>query len=331
MLGEEAAVESVLGVARRAPTSKLPKTAWAEADVARDDLVPLFRGVDAVVHLAWAIQPSHDLNLLWRINVHGSRRVFRAVAEAGVGTLVYASSVGAYSPGPKDTFVEESWPTNGIETSFYSRHKAEVERELDRFEREMPGVRVVRMRPGLIFKREAASEIRRLFAGPLFPSPLAKRGRVPFIPNVPGLRFQAVHSLDAAEAYRLALLGDARGPFNLAADPVLDPPKLGELLDARLVPMSSGTLRTLAAASWRLHLQPSPPGWVDLGLKVPLLDTSRARDELGWAPSRTAEEALCELVDGLRHGDGIETPPLSPRSGGPLRIRELLSGVGTRR
>ena len=70
--------------------------------------------------------------------------------------LLYASSVGAYSPGPKDRRVDESWPTGGTPTSYYARHKAEVERRLDRFEQEAPDVRVVRMRPGLVFKKEAA-------------------------------------------------------------------------------------------------------------------------------------------------------------------------------
>ena len=329
-LADEPAVDSVLGVARRAPALQVAKTEWHEADIAGDDLVPLFRGADAVVHLAWAIQPSRDLDLLSRINVHGSRRLFRAVAEARVPALVYASSVGAYSPGPKDRRVDESWPTNGIETSFYARHKAEVVRELDRFEEEQPDVRVVRLRPGLIFKREAASGIRRLFAGPFFPSALARRGAVPLLPNVPGLRFQAVHSLDVGHAYRLAVVGDAQGPFNIAADPVLDPPKLAELLHARLVPMSAASLRALAAGSWRLHLQPSPPGWVDLALAVPLLDTTRAREQLGWEPARRADDAFSELLEGLRAGDGLPTPPLSPKTSGPLRIRELLAGVGRR-
>src|SRR5206468_927620 len=120
-------VESILGIARRLPSLEVARTEWAAADIVDADLVPLFRGGDAVVHLAWAIQPSRDLNQLWRINVYGSDRVFRAVAEAGVPSLVYASSVGAYSPGPKDRRVDESWPTHGIPTSFYARHKAEVE------------------------------------------------------------------------------------------------------------------------------------------------------------------------------------------------------------
>src|SRR5256885_5958447 len=104
--------------------------------------------------------------------------------------------------------VDESWPTDGVRTSFYSRHKAEVERLLDAFEAEHASVRVVRLRPGLIFKRGAASGIRRLFAGPLLPSPLVRKELIPVVPDVPRLRFQAVHSLDVGEAYRLAAIGD---------------------------------------------------------------------------------------------------------------------------
>src|SRR3954469_22719861 len=168
-LADDSAVESILGLARRSPALELPKTTWTEADIVSDGLTPHFRGADAVVHLAWAIQPSRDLETLTRINVDGSERVFDAVAEAGVPVLAYASSVGAYSPGPKDRLVDESCPVGGVPTSFYARHKAEVEQRLDRFEHEHPDVRVVRMRPGLIFKRQAAAGIRRLFAGPFLP------------------------------------------------------------------------------------------------------------------------------------------------------------------
>ena len=283
-----------------------------------------------MIHLAWLIQPARDLDLLRRVNVDGSARVFQAVRDAGVPALVYASSVGAYSPGPKDRFVHESWPTGGIDSSYYSRHKAETERLLDAFERENPATRVVRLRPGLIFKRDAASEIRRLFAGPLLPTPLLRPRLIPLVPRVQRLVFQAVHSLDAGEAYRLAAVGDARGAFNIAADPVLDPDELGRLLGARPVPLPGAVLRGAANLTWRLRLQPSAPGWVDMALSVPLLDTTRAREELGWTPKRTAGEALLELLDGMREGAGTETPPLDPATSGPARVRELLTGVGSR-
>ena len=93
------------------PKQAFPKVEWRGADVTTSDLRPHFEGADAVVHLAWLIQPGRDKPTLRAVNVDGSARVFRATAEAGVPALVYASSVGAYSPGPKDRTVDESWPT----------------------------------------------------------------------------------------------------------------------------------------------------------------------------------------------------------------------------
>jgi UDP-glucose 4-epimerase len=329
-LGRDPAVDSIVGVARRRPELTLPKTSWRTADVAVDDLEPIFEGADCVIHLAWLIQPGRDLDTLRAVNVEGSARVFRAVAAAGVGSLVYASSVGAYSPGPKDRRVDESWPTEGIPSAYYARQKAEVERRLDLFELEAPEVRVVRLRPALIFKRGAASEIRRLFVGPLLPSPLVRASLIPLVPDVDRLVFQAVHSSDVGEAYRLAATGDARGPFNIAAEPVLDPRRLGSVLGAKAVPFRAGALRALADASWRLRLQPTEPGWIDMARAVPVMDTGRARRELGWEPTRGADEALLELLDGIRDGAELPTPPLARATGGSLRVKELITGIGSR-
>jgi UDP-glucose 4-epimerase len=329
-LAADPSVDEILGVARRRPRLELPRTTWATADIASDELTVHFRGADCVVHLAWLIQPSRDRATTRAVNVDGSRRVFEAVAAAGVPSLVYASSVGAYSPGPKDRFVDESWPTGGIRSSFYSRDKAEVETILDRFEGEHPDIRVVRLRPGLIFKAGAASGIRRLFVGPFLPSPLLQRSLIPIVPAIDRLRFQAVHSLDVGRAYHRAVVGDARGAFNIAAQPVLDPPELGRLLGARPVPVSPRVLRGAVTASWKLRLQPSPPGWLDMALEVPLLDVTRAQRELGWTPAYTAGDALLELLDGMRRSDGIQTPPLEPGGDGPLRVREVLTGIGGR-
>jgi UDP-glucose 4-epimerase len=324
-------VREIVGIARRRPTVSLEKVEWRTADIATDDLVRPLEGADCVIHLAWAIQPSRDERTTYAINVEGSRRVFEAAALAGAGAIVYASSVGAYSPGPKDRAVDESWPTDGIGTSFYSRHKAAVERILDRFEERHPHLRVVRLRPGLIFQREAASEIRRLFAGPFLPRMLVRRRLIPIVPSHPRLRFQAVHADDVAEAYRLAAAErDVRGAFNVAAEPVLDPDELGRLLGARPVPVPGLALRTGAWLTWKARLQPTPPGWLDLALGVPIMDTSRARAELGWQAARSSGDALLELLDGLREGAGSPLPPLDPKAGGAAREREVATGVGAR-
>jgi UDP-glucose 4-epimerase len=330
-LENEDKVESILGVARRLPGLAAPKVEWAAADVVTDDLVPLLRGADAVVLLAWLVQPSRDLNKQWMINVEGSTRVARAVVEAGVPALLYSSSVGAYSPGPKDRRVDESWPTGGTPTSYYARHKAEMERRLDVFERKNPEVRVVRMRPGLVFKREAAEGIRRLFAGPFLPSVLVRPELINLIPDIPNLRSQIIHSYDVGEAFRLAITNEeARGAYNLAAEPVLDAREVARILKARTVPFSAHLARAAARLSWQMRLQPVSEGWLDMAMSVPLMDTTRAREELGWAPQRSADEALLDLLEGLRTGSGLDTPPLSPATSGPFRVREILTGVGGR-
>jgi UDP-glucose 4-epimerase len=330
-LEDEPRVDEVVAVARR-PPERWPsaKAVWRSLDIVAEPLDGLFAGADAVVHLAWLIQPSRDRARTRAVNVDGSRRVMEAVARARVPALVYASSVGAYSRGPKDRRVDETWPTGGVPSSFYSRDKAEVERLLDAFERDRPEVRVVRLRPGLIFQRGAASEIRRLFAGPFLPSRLVAPKWIPIVPRHPRLRFQAVHADDIADAYRRAIVGDARGAFNVAADPILDGEALGRLLSARPVPVPAPVLRGGAAAAFHLRLTPTPPGWVDMALEVPLMDTSCARDVLGWEARRDAGSALLELLEGIRTSAGAPTPTLAPGGDGPLRAREILAGVGAR-
>lgn len=328
-LGESQEIEEIVGLARREPTWAPPKTRWIEANVLTADLGAIFEGADAVIHLAWAIQPSRDAVTLERINIEGSRRVFEAVAAAGVPKLVHASSVGAYSRGPKDREVDEGWPTEGTPTSFYSRHKVAVERQLDRFEAENPETRVVRLRPALIFKDEAATEIRRLFVGPFLPNFLLRRGLLPALPRVERLRFQAVHSEDVGRAYLRAVLADVGGAFNIAAEPPLSAEEMAERIGVRSFPVPARVVRRLADLSWRMRLQPTPPGWLDMALNVPLMSSERARNELDWEPRHSGVEALEELVEGLREGHGAETPPLEADSAG-ARLDDLKTGVGAR-
>lgn len=310
-LNAEPAVDSIVGLARRRPKWSTAKLEWVCADLSGAEVDQVVSGADVVVHLAWRFQPARDPVTTWQTNVLGSLRVFDAVARQGVPALVYASSVGAYSPGPKDSKVIETWPTHGWPGAAYPREKAYLERCLDEFEAVHPEVRIVRMRPAFLFKRGSATEQRRLFAGPLVSGRLATPGLVPIVPDVPGLRVQALHTDDAAEAYRIAVVRDVRGAYNLAAEPVLDARLLGELLNARVVRMPRWALRGPLAAAWRLHLIPVSPGLFDTVLRLPLMDTAKARRELGWVPRHSATDAVAELLAGLRDGADLPTPPLA--------------------
>jgi nucleoside-diphosphate-sugar epimerase len=116
-LATEPEVTSVLGLARRLPTWQAPKTTWAQADVAQDELVPHLRGAVALIHLAWPFQPTHDPVRTWRSNVEGSIRTFDAAAAAGVRTIVYASSVARTRRAPRiDRSTRTGPPTAGPQT-----------------------------------------------------------------------------------------------------------------------------------------------------------------------------------------------------------------------
>jgi UDP-glucose 4-epimerase len=322
--GTEPEVPELLGISRRAPgpsprTPGPERVPWLPLDLTEPDaetrLVTAFTGLDAVVHLAWQLQPAHDEERLDAVNVEGTRRVVRAAIAAGVPHLVVASSVGAYSPGPKDRPVDESWPTEGVERSQYSRQKAAVERVLDEAEAADPAVVITRLRPSLVFQAAAGAEIKGLFLGSLFPSALAGRVHLPVLPLPSSFRFQAVHADDVAEAIAVALTHRPRGGLNVAAEPMLTPDDLARALGAgRSVPVPVPVVRALAAATWRARLQPTEPGWIDLAASVPWMSTDKLRG-LGWRPAYTSAEALAEIVGGIRtQSRDAAYPPLRGES-----------------
>ncbi|HSU72184.1 MAG TPA: NAD-dependent epimerase/dehydratase family protein [Micrococcaceae bacterium] len=319
-------IDSVIGVARRIPhqdQEPYSLASWHALDIGAPESQPrlseILADVDVVVHLAWVLQPNHDERVMFRTNVTGTENVLLAAAAAGVKQIVVASSVGAYSPGPKIRQVDESWPTGGVHTSHYSRHKAAIERLLDAFEAEHPQTVVSRLRPGLIFQRAAGTEVGRYFLGPLVPKYLAYKLTTPLLPLPPELVFQAVHADDVADAYWRVIEQRAPGAFNVVAEPVLTPPLVGWILGARrVIGLPLPVLRALVSVTWHLRLQHSDPGWVDMGSQTPLLSADKIRSQLGWVPAVSSVDAMVEVIQGMGHGDGFTgSPPLHPR--GQLR------------
>ena len=320
-LARHPGVGEVRGVCRRVPdTSVAPyRTArWHSLDVSRpDSVLPLaetMTGADAVVHLAWQLQPSHDERAMRRTNVEGTRAVVQAALAAGVSHLVYASSLAAYAPGPKDRAVDESWPTTGIRSSAYSRHKADTETLLDEVEASHPELTVARFRPGLVVQRAAGSEIGRYFFGPLVPKGWVAKVPLPAVPLPSGLCGQVVHADDVADAIARILTRRAGGPFNLAADPPLTTDDVRRALRGVVhLPLPWLVARATAGLTWRARLQPTSEGWVDVVHDVPVTSTERARRELGWAPRWNGPDALADMLRGVGDGAGEPSPLLRAR------------------
>lgn len=320
-------------VARRQPADgdAFPPGVESHAlDLNDEDLRPLMRAADAVVHLGWLFQPTHRPDVTWHNNVVGTMRLLASLRPGRASTLVVASSIAAYSPVASHASVDESWSTDGASSAAYCREKAYVERLLDVFERDHHDLRVVRMRPAFVFQRQAAPAQRRLFMGPLVPGSLMRADLAPILPLPRGLQLQAIHADDVAAAMAQALHLDVAGAFNLAADEPLTGADLAAMCEARHVPIPPRLARAAVAAGWRSHLIPAPPRLFDALMSLPTMDTTRARNELQWSPDVSARDAVREFVAGLRSDEGGATPPLAREAGGRGRWREVQSGVGER-
>ncbi|GAA2417414.1 NAD-dependent epimerase/dehydratase family protein [Streptomyces glaucosporus] len=326
----------LVGLARRPPSGPESRGVdWRPADLStgacHETLIEAFDGADAVVHLAWGFQPSHNLAYLAELGIGGTRRVLRAVTVTGVPHLVHMSSVGAYAPKKDDRPVDESWPTRGVPSSRYSRHKAAAERLLDSHEASGAGTLVTRLRPGIVGRRAAGSSLLRYGVPALVPA--RALGLLPVLPMDRRLTIPMVHTDDVAEAIVAVLRRRAGGPFNLAADTPVTAAVIADTLGARLVHVPSAVVRAAMSAAWHAHLQQVDTGWLDMGLALPTLDTTRARAELGWAPTKDGPEVLAEVIEGMREAASDGTPVLRPRTvtgalgdavrRGPVAVRRL--------
>jgi len=315
-------VHQVRGLSRREPPDTAPygSVFWTHADLGDPASAGPLRGfldrATTLVHLAWALQPGREPDRLAQVNVDGTRRVLSAAADAGVGHVVVMSSLGSYAPGNPADRVDEDWPTSGVPSSQYSRDKVAVEQLTREFAAAHPEVAVTVVRPTLVLQPDAASEIGRYFLGPLLlrgaralPGSVASRLPLP-LPDDLHLGF--VHADDVADALLRIVDRRAGGAFNLSAEPVLDPDGFAAALGTTRVPVPRAVLRAGLSAAFHARLVPTEPGWLDLGLGVPALDTTRARKALQWSPRHPGDRLLADFVAALGRGEGGQGPLLAP-------------------
>ncbi|MBO1768323.1 NAD-dependent epimerase/dehydratase family protein [Allobranchiibius sp. GilTou38] len=309
----------IVGLARRPPPSEPPydNVRWQRVDLSEDSapaaLDEAMTGVDAVVHLAWAFQPTRRPDYLTRVGVGGTAAVLAAADRAGVGHFVHMSSVGAYAAKTSDTPVEESYPHTGMTSSQYSNDKAAAERLLDTYAQDHPaGMTLTRIRPGIVMQRDAGAALDRYGLPAYFPARLLRY--LPVLPLDGRFAIPVVHSDDVADALDRVLEQGRGGEFNLAADEPLTREIVADVLGARPVQVPATVLRAIVAGSWKVGLQPLSPGWIDLAFAVPLQNCAHAHHDLGWRPSKDPHQVLTDAIDGMADNAGTSSPALRPRS-----------------
>jgi UDP-glucose 4-epimerase len=293
LLERDTRVGRVIGMARSEfdPAAMgLRKTRYRRGDVLDPAAVRrLVVGADVVVHLAFIIVGGDDETR--RVNLEGSRNVFAAAARAKrVRRLVYTSSVAAYgfhadNPQP----LTEVVPVRGTDAFYYSAQKAELEatlRETIAGSHVEPYV----FRPSIVAGGDATMIVEQI------PRLLRKLPFGPVVPD-PGVPFQLVHQDDVASALAAAIRGDGPpGTYNLAGRGELRAADLAKALGWASVPIPHATATLAAETASLLPLVPNRLKWVN-ALRVPvIMDTTAARERLGWEPRHDAAEVLAQTV-----------------------------------
>jgi UDP-glucose 4-epimerase len=310
-LDASAAVAKVIGMARRpfdpAAHGLSDKVVYQRGDVLdRPSVDALVDGADVVVHLAFII--IGDPDEAQRINTEGSRNVFDATVEAGARRLVYTSSVAAYGFHPDNPQpLTEEVPPRGSEDFYYSAHKAELERVLDDAIAGS-GTEAYVFRPCIVAGAGALTLIEttvRLL--PIYGQlRLARRAldQIPFLGPVlpdPGAEFQLVHTLDVAAALRAAVEGaGSPGRYNLAGPGSMSIARMARACGWWSVPVPGAAVAALSEVANRIPGLPPEVEWLNAFRAPTMMDTRKARDELGWTPEWDAEATMRETVSGAR-------------------------------
>jgi UDP-glucose 4-epimerase len=309
-LERDPAVARVIGMARRPfdPAQHgWTKTEYRQGDILdRSAVDALVADADVVVHLAYVIMGSREQSR--RINLDGTRNVFEATVEADrPARLVYTSSVAAYgyyadNPVP----LTEDVPTRGSPEHYYSEQKAECEAVL----REVTGgsaLEVYVLRPCIVAGPKATaladSMPWRQVADRL---PAVLRGAAGFIQGVlplmpdPGVQMQLVHHDDVATAIALATAGAGEpGAYNLAADGEVSLSDVARATGTRSIRIPRVVATSASAVLARLPMVPAAAEWIHVARSSVVMDTSRAKDLLGWQPQYTSRATLAAMASSL--------------------------------
>jgi nucleoside-diphosphate-sugar epimerase len=307
LLQSEGRVGRIVGIARRPFDPR--EHGWTKMEYRQGDVRDAaalragFEGADVVVHLAFMITGNAPTKTIREINVTGTLNAFRAAGDAGAQRFIYASSVAAYGfHADNPVGMREDWPVRPADRLFYAREKAELEEILWREARADHGPALYMVRPPIVLGPHAAG------AKEFLPRPLeraargllAAAGRLRLPVPAPKAPVQFIHQDDVGQALLKCVLGEGPpGAYNIAGDGVLTGAEIARELGLAPLPIPARAVHVAARAAASLPKPPfTPPAteWVEAVSHPSIMDTSKAKEELGWRPHYTGLEALRDTL-----------------------------------
>jgi UDP-glucose 4-epimerase len=287
LLSEDPEVDRVLAVDLVPSAYSLGRAEFLRADIRSPVIAKILgRGdIDTVVHMNVLATPTAVGGRAPQkeINVIGTMQLLAACQRTpGLRSVVVKSSSTVYGASPKDAamFTEDMAP-KAPPRSGYAKDSVEVEGYVRGFARRRPDVAVTTLR----FVN---------FIGPNVRTPFTDYFTLPVAPTVLGFdaRLQFVHEDDGLEAVRLATVADRPGIYNVAGDGVILLSQAVRRAGSVPAPLPSGTAGVVGALFRRARLADFSPEQVRFLTYGRAVDTTRARAELGFAPTYTTEAAF---------------------------------------
>jgi len=281
---QDGEVEEVRGIDLQPPKNiaASPKLVFLKKDVRDPALADSFSGIDVLFHLAFVVSPNVPYKQMDSINIDGSKNVFNAAAKAGVSRILYTSSVAAYGADPTHKLpLKEDSPLKPNADWYYSRAKGAVERFLNEFELQHPSIKVTRFRPAILL----GPNINNFFGALL---------KVPLITDLgKDSKIEWVWDEDVIQAIYLAFKKGKTGIYNVGGGNPLTWKEIAKAAGKRTI-RASYTL-TLKGAELLGRLGLLNRGyveWVKIMPNSPWMDSSKARQELGWEPKYDSAGAI---------------------------------------
>ena len=302
-------VDGILDLDVRPPASPQPKTTFVQGDV-RDggairELLERERP-DALIHLAFVLNPIRDEARMYDIDVNGTAAVLRAASEAGTEQVLVTSSATAYGAFPDNPKpIAEDWPVRGQPDFSYARHKADADRACQLWALEHPDRVMTIVRPCIVFGPNVDNYISRTWENSAF------------LPILDGVDedFQLVHEDDLVSALVGLLDARAGGAFNLAGDGTLTWGESADMIGLKTRVISMKTTRRLYSAAWALHAPrvESPPGNLNF-IRYPwVVSNEKLKSAIGWQPTATTREVFVETM----YAKGLVVTPPAPSPAPP--------------